>query len=194
MIVVHIQCEFRVRRLVKDVGKIKVSVGLTALVLVPSRGLSPFYLLVPKGLDGDVVASVGLLDITGARDVDDEAQSVLFVDEPVVAETHLPVAEAIPLERLGTDFKRGFALHQLVVYVKVDVHVINSLISRDKRVGLRRPVTDVAVETLTHEETVRASEVHASVVSTDLSVQAGHKVALCLDVDYSALTLSVIFS
>ena len=140
VIIVHIDGDLGIGRLVEYVGEVQIAVGLAALVLVPRRGLGTLKFLVTKRLRGDIVVSVGLHYVAGARHIHDESQGVFLVDEPVVAETHLPIAVPVLLEGPGKNPERNPVPRQLVVDVHIYVHIIDSLIGRDECVCLGRPV------------------------------------------------------
>ena len=140
MVIVHIDGDLGIGRLVEYVGEVQIAVGLAALVLVPSRRLGTLKFLVTKCLSGDIVVPVRLHHVAGARHIHNEAQGIFLVDEPVVAETHLPVAVPVLLKGLGKNPERNPVLRQLVVDVHIYVHIIDSLIGRDESVCLGGPV------------------------------------------------------
>lgn len=108
------------------------------------------------------------------------------------AEAHLPIAVPVLLEGPGKNPERNTVPRQLVVDVHVNVHVVDSLIGGDECVGLRGPVAQASVDVLSHKETAGLPEVHSSDIGSDLAVESGQGVALCLDVDDTSLSLSVI--
>ena len=129
------------------------------------------------------------------RRLENKAESVLFVDEPIVANLCHIILKITHILRLIIPLRACLRqrVQCLAAHLHMDVLVHIELRQRREGVGLLRAVVQVQREHLSVLPFLYIPVVHTAVTGSQCAIQTLHHVALGLDVDDTALPRRVVF-